>query len=235
MKVFIPENLNLDSSKHADKYYYIISTLTYRMIFDKTFKQNSFIPARSKIWHDVINSRYKSRVNELIEMGVLEINNSYWSGEISKRYRLKKPYRKAKMKQVTIKDERIIKRAKKHRAKRIAEMTYPQHNYIYENLTKTEIDINEARKLLEETNFTETKKNYYLLMLDYFYEKNWFWKIGETGRIYNNATCLPKIFRGLLTYQNKRLVEVDVRTSQPFIMNLPIREYLALKISDIFF
>lgn len=225
MKGYLPSNLNLGAEKHSDKYYYIITMLYYGRIFDKRRTRESFIPLYSKILHSVL-SNYRRYLNDLIENGVIETNNQYRVGEESKGYRLTPKYANVKFREVQIRDKRINEKIICFREKQKQKIKLNQHRYIYDCLEKVSMDVEGARSLIEVSNLNEYEYSSYSISVDMIESQTWFQTVDSTaGRVHNNITNLSKKLRPFLRYENKPLVEVDVRNSQPFFFNLLIRDY----------
>jgi uncharacterized protein (UPF0305 family) len=188
----------------------------------------------SKILHDVINSRYKERVNELVEMGIIEIKDRYWAGIISKRYRFQPKYRNQSLKAVIINDPKIIERVNDHRRRKTEAIQKPEHSFLFRNLMEIEINYEDAIKYVDENVNEETKKSIYKIMINNIKEikYKYYWECSTTGRIYNNITNLPRKIRKFLRWQKNPLVEVDIANSQPLLFNIPIQRYINKDIQE---
>jgi len=228
MKVYIPSNIDLSKERHADKYYYIISTITCRRIFDKSIKKNDFVPISSKILRNVINSRYKERINNLLEMGIIEVDDSYLTGEWSKGYRVSPEYQNQKLKMVNIHDKRINQKVSEFNADKLKEIILPQHKYIYDCLQQVDINEKEAIKYVNENVYEYEKNSIHKIMINNLkrIKTNCSWEIGKTGRIYNNVTNFPRDLRKFLRWQKTPLQEKDISNSQPVFFNKLIDDYI---------
>ncbi len=164
---YIPENLNLSCEKHKDKYYYFLSTITYRRIFNKSIKENDFVPISSKILHDIINSRYKERIDELLEMGIIETDGKYFTGEKSKGYRYTLQYRNKKLKKVNITDNKIISKVNEFRLIRGKEITASQHRYLFNCLLQIKIEYNQAMQFVNKNVIEDEKNSFYKIMIEF--------------------------------------------------------------------
>ena len=227
MFAYIPVNLYLSSEKHRDKYFYFLSSITYQRIFNKSIKENDFVPISSKILHNILNSRYKERINELLKLGIVETDGKYFSGEKSKGYRFTKEYQRKKLKQVTITDRRIISKVNNFRSIRYKEIKLPQHRYLFNCLQQVKIEYNQAIEFVDK-NITEDEKNSIQKMMIGFIKDiktRWYWTIDSNGRIHNNITNFPKVLRKFFRYKDTPLIEIDIANSQPFLFNLLIQEY----------
>lgn len=228
MTAYIPEPIDLSAERHSDKYHYMLSSITHQSVFDKSIKKNDFVRISSKIWHDTINSRYRKRIDELINYGIIETDSKYFVGEFSKGYRFTSPYREKKLKRIVIDDKKIIRRYSEHRKIYLENnIQLPEHKYLYNCLNHTEFLQDEALHFVKTQQFDDLKTSIYNMMIDYLASKNWHWKIDGNGRLHNNITNLPKSLRKFLrSPKNSPLFEVDISNSQPLLFNILIKEYM---------
>lgn len=225
MNGYIPENLNLDSSIHRDKYYFIITFISFGRIFDKRKSAESFIELSSRFLKKIINGRYKDYIKDLFDMNILETDNQYFVDGKFKAYRLKDIYRKAKLKQIQIVDEKIVTNYEAYKFSK--KLKNPFHSYLYDCLSQTQIDYEPAKYFVAST-VTEFE-NYvaYNCSIDMIHSKDWFFIVDSTaGRVHNNITNLSKKIRPFLRYNNQQLIEVDISNSQPLLFNILIDSYL---------
>ena len=224
MNAYIPENLNLDSSTHRDKYYFIITFISFGRIFDKRKNSESFIELSSRFLKKIINGRYKDYIEDLIGMNIIETDNQYFVKSKFKAYRLKGKYCKAKLKQVQIKDDKILSKYQIYKLSK--KPTKPCHNYLYECLTKTQIDYEPAKYFVSSTITDFEKYVAYNCSIDMIHSKDWFFVVDSTaGRVHNNISNLSKKIRPFLRYNNQQLIELDISNSQPLLFNILINSY----------
>ena len=70
------------------------------------------------------------------------------------------------------------------------------------------------------------KTNLNIIALQAIIDGDWFvHRPDEKSRVHTNLTNLKREFRELLRYDDKALVELDIRNSQPLIASILIREY----------
>lgn len=226
MKGYVPINLKLDTERHLDKYYYIITLLYYGRIFDKRIKEGDFVPLNAKTLASVLGGRYINYLRYLLYKNIIETNNHYINGEQSKGFKLTDEYKNEKSIEIKIADKNIIRNVMVFKEYLEKGITLPQHKYIFDCLKKIEINEDEARYYIEHHTEKYEEYNYKSISVDLIATKNFFFKVDSTaGRVHNNITNLSRDLRKYLRYKNQRLVEIDIQNSQPFLFNLLIRNY----------
>ncbi len=230
MFAYIPSNLDLSSEKHRDKYYYVLSSITFRRIFNKSIKENDFVPMSSKILHNIINSRYKERIDELLDMGIIETDGKYFTGEKSKGYRFTQEYQRKKLKRVNITDSRIIYKVNKFRSIKIKKIVLLQHKYLFHCLQQIKIEYDHAMQFVDKNIVEDEKSSVYKMMIEFIkdIDTHWYWSIDSNNRVHTNISNFPRKLRKFLRWNNSVLVEIDLANSQPFLFNLLIQDYTYL-------
>jgi hypothetical protein len=228
MKAYIPSILNLGAEKHSDKLYFLLTLIYYGIIFDKRNEKDSFVQLNSSYLKIIIGGRYKTYLQHLIDLGIIESDNQYIVNVKFKGYRLTEKYRFVKSKQVEISNLRILKNISRYKALRKKQIVLPQHKYIYQCLEKVKIEHEQAKYFIE-SNITNVDEYFsYNASIDLIKAEDWFFVPDSTaGRVHNNITNLPKNLRQFLRYENRALIEIDIANSQPFLFNILIYRYLS--------
>jgi hypothetical protein len=226
MRAYIPQNLQLGSERYSDKYYYILSQIYFRRVFDKRIENDSFVCLSGKILHNILGGDYKRYLQFLLVNGVIETDNQYIIGQKSKGYRLTEKYRHRKFEQVQITDKNIIENVTMFRAEQENKIKLNQHRYIYDCLQQIKIDTEGARNYIEQNIYNNEEYSSYNISVDLIESKSFFFTVDNTaGRVHNNITNLSRNLRPFLKYNNERLVEIDIANSQPFLFNILINDY----------
>lgn len=228
MKVFIPENLEL-TSRHRDKYYYIVSRIYKEGYLNKNYTEQSFVPLNSHILLDILGGYYIKHLRYLIDGGIVESDNCYIIGKKSKGYRLTEKYRVQKCKAVQLYNTSLIETIKCYKNDQIFKMrSHCTFAYLLDCLEKVEIDYSGALNYIHD-NVTETTKEIpYILSVEELNSSNLYCKVDNTaGRLHTNITSFPSVLRKYLSYQEKELVEIDVANSQPLLFNILIYQYIS--------
>ena len=95
---YLPDNFKLNdiqcyNKRWEEKYIYLIHTIVFRSLRDKG-SFSGFVNLPQVILQHLLGSRYsKYIINQLVNSGIIEINQSYLSGAFSKSYRLTEKYR----------------------------------------------------------------------------------------------------------------------------------------------
>lgn len=224
---YIPSNLDLSNNRHRDKYYFIITVIFYGKIFNKKNHTNSFIQLYSPFLKKIINGRYKDYIQYLIENEIVETDNNYIKKQKSKAYRLTEKYSKSKIKKVEIVDTMIISNYLAYKKELKNKVTEDHYKFLFNCLEQIEIDYNAAMEVLNTPDINFEQYNSYYFSLEKIKNKDWFFILDKTaGRVHNNLTNLPKIFRPFLKYNNQKLIEIDISNCQPLLFNILISKYV---------
>ena len=227
MFAYIPENLDLNSNKHRDKFYFILTSIFYGRICNKRKNSTSFIQLYSSFLKKIINGRYKDYLQYLLEMKIIETDNHYIKKKKSKAYRLTENYRCIKTKRIRIMDEKIISNYWNDKAEQNIKISESHHKYLLKCLEKIEIDYEAAKDFINQNVSNIEEYNSWHCSVDMIYNKNWFFVVDRTaGRVHNNVTNLSKNFRPFISFNNKKLVEIDISNCQPLLFNVLISRYL---------
>lgn len=227
MYAYIPASLDLSAEKHRDKYYFIITFIFYGRIFDKSKNSDSFTQLYSPFLKGTINGRYKDKLQDLINMKVIETDNHYIKKRKSKAYRLTEHYRNAKIKQVKIIDEKIISNYLNYKEEQKKKITESNYEYLFKCLEQIEIEYESAINYLNDHAENFEQFNAWYCSIERIHNKDWFFIIDKTaGRVHNNITNLAKIFRPFLSFQSNKLIEIDIANCQPLLFNVLISRYL---------
>ena len=95
---YLPDNFKLNdiqcyNKRWEEKYIYFIHTIVFRSLRDKG-SFSGFVNLPQVILQHLLGSRYSRHIiNQLVNSGIIEINQSYLSGAFSKSYRLTEKYR----------------------------------------------------------------------------------------------------------------------------------------------
>lgn len=221
-----PENLNLEEMllargekrwiKHIWKFYYILSVI-YRHRWGKTNKWDDFVCLSSRILVKVLGAHHYVKIlNLLKELKVIEGDDSYRVGYESKGFRFLEPYRSAKFK---LKKKVEVKRDHNFLVK--TKPNCPEHDYLFNNLKQISFSP-EVHEELKKCNFKANegaRRDYYEKTIEFVETGDWFFTYDEkTGRVFNNVTNMPKVFRPHLRLAGRKLVELDVANCQPLLL-----------------
>jgi len=95
---YLPDNFNLNdiqcyNKRWKEKYIYFIHSIVFRSLRDKG-SFSGFVNLPQIIIRHFLGSNYSRHIiNQLVNSGIIEINQSYLSGAFSKSYRLTEKYR----------------------------------------------------------------------------------------------------------------------------------------------
>lgn len=217
-RVFLPDDnfiLNL-----PDEHKYIINKIYLSRVFDRTIKE--YVPLYSLALKSILG-RYNCIIKDLVNWGIVIVNNSYYADNGNgkcKGYKLSDKYKGVKVKKNYIQNPKIIKRIDEYKNPNIPKIKH--HRFLYDNLQKLDIDYNNALKELQGIKDEDTY-NYIFISLEHIQNKQIprkFTVDSVAGRVHHNITNLKGEFRKYLSFKNQKLVNIDIANSQPFLFNI---------------
>lgn len=246
MTYFIPANLDLDkllsehipSIKNFKKQYllYIIDLITTIAANNKDLiNTKGFIPINAALLQKKIRN-YKEYINYLIESGIIETDNRYVSGEKSKGYKFTNHYLGI------INAYSFNSKDEKKRRNGLMNLSIEQRKK-YDHLVKwfddkLEIDKQAALAFIESdlqnklaspesknwNELTRTYKNpvkqynHALLNIEKFSSRSFSLSIDDFGfRLHTPLTNISSDLRNFITYNDLRLVSIDIANCQPYL------------------
>jgi hypothetical protein len=229
----------------------VSSRINHRKMMEE--KNTSFTPLNAKLLEKVSN-KYKKAIDFLIRSNVIITNNHYKPTEFSKGYKFHVKYEGQELIRVEITGY-VLKKAlrrfsdyqKRQTAKNVRGYSYLTkwwndkglkidanaafnfiENYKIQRIESVNNDNNlkQLEKEIEKKKIIDSCEDF-KLQVDKFDTGNFKYKFDSTGhRFHTNLTNFKKELRNYLTYDNKKLVSIDLKNSQPF---------LTLKLFDIGF
>ncbi|WP_026896766.1 hypothetical protein [Daejeonella oryzae] len=224
--------------------YYILHTIIHRsdnrQVKDD-FESNGYYRLSSSILNSVCGKRYSEALDFLRDNGIIEVDESYSKGRYSKGYRLSGPYsgetKVREMPEGPIKDRVLKVRTEMVERNNLELRKIPHitkwfdpgmlkinvdaiHDYIEfyrkDLLKYADSQKPEHRDIIK--NKTILRYNNSLQAIKRIEEGDF--KLSRTGkdrRLHSSITNLKKELRGFLTYDNKPLVGIDIKSSQPYL------------------
>ncbi len=229
LKMCCPANLDIEDllevnpppfSYKIDKLRYIIDLICTLPVYQREIWDLNnedvipYIPLSSQKLKVVIWN-YQDYLRYLDNNEILECNDVYEVGVVSKGYRFCEKYLLEPFIEDRITDRKVvgaILNEKKERERLALEM-YP---HLREWFNQLEFDYEGAlAKLLSKKPWCNP---YDRLALERIRDKAWFFRLDNTaGRLHTNLTNVSKLVRPFLSYKGQSLVALDVANAQPFL------------------
>jgi hypothetical protein len=243
--VYYPQNFDLDNFCKDNKLpAHKVAGILHLFIFKPKGNEDSRdISLSSTILKKNFKDIYKNILECLIVNGVIENTTEYSKGKARKfqltdKYQFSKGTKKIsretkQLNDVLKKDNELIAKQKYEeqlklpKLKRTSRLPHSIFSDWYSPLIKWFVDgkleINEDKALSimksQNIHFTEPEKYLeYISMIDVFKDKDYHLKSDKNFRFYSSLTNLPRILRGSLTYDGKKLAGADVSNTQPLLM-----------------
>lgn len=217
-----------------DKFYYIIEYLCKGMDLEDLDETAGFINLNAKTLQSKIHD-YKQYLNHLEEKGFIRSDKKYIVGEKSTGFYINSySSHKATIKLIPIQSHVIKKNRTKEKNK--FEATLKATRAKYPHLTKyfnksLQINVEEAMKKVEELFPEKTggirgkkigepsvwhKRYKAILAINKIANQEFYYSVDDNvGRFHSNLTNIKRELRNYLTYNGQKLVNIDIKNSQP--------------------
>ena len=207
-----------------------LNHLYFRKFRDHSFDNNGWANLHSDSLSDLLGNSYRRFVAFLIQQNVIEEDNSWHPKKYSKGYRFTERYATdPKKSEFLLSKSDVRSRREVVRRNRIARQT--ANDEITQKLERIlfnlslEGDVDEAfiaySKRKQEAGKQPDRGRFFafvemLRMKDQ--HPSWFCSRGEFGRLCSPVTNCPRELRAYLRYRGERMIEIDQRGSQPFLL-----------------
>ncbi|MBD3638341.1 MAG: hypothetical protein HUJ25_13395 [Crocinitomicaceae bacterium] len=230
------ESIPLDSSTSNDRILLIINQIYQTYVFDEGMRRNDDYVY---VYAHVLEScyyKYRKILDWLKENEVIEIYEGFSKGVYPKCYRLHSTYRHQKSKLVHVTDPRVIKYLRNNQLD-LSETTINRYPALWKFFRegKLKFDRTNIESILQDQLDQDIlnigEDNAYRRYSEKVFSIGWiesnrYWfkqdKFGK--RLHTNITNLKSELRSNLLYDDSsKLVEVDIRNSQPYF-SIPVLE-----------
>ncbi|MBL7683835.1 MAG: hypothetical protein JNK00_10785 [Flavipsychrobacter sp.] len=225
---------------HLDKVYFICFSIYQMMMYldehqkypgkDKCY----YVPLQASILKKHLGNKYTKIVNWMKKAGIIQTDKSWQNSVTSKGFRLTDKYLGSGKKWVTVTYEPFLKRKK--RIERIN--NWPLEKRVVGMLQKwfdtgaLKIDVaaadNELKKYKQQELDAQKKANRIKVQVRYMSRMSAVYSLSEKRynivqdsygyRVHTPLTQLKKELRCFVTYNNEKLVQLDIKNSQLFFM-----------------
>ena len=160
----------------------------------------------------------KSVIQSLIKESEVITDNYFIKGKKAKGYKLgprlqDTVFRKTKVTNKNIARRLLSRRLEEYHSCPDAEVYKRLHHWF----SIVDFDHEKALSLI---NPTEKNANLLNLSVQMFKDKHLWFSVCDYGRIHTNITGMSKRFRHCLNFKGQKLIEIDIRNSQPFFLGL---------------
>lgn len=240
---------SLPSQQYIDFMYYICHQLVHIMASHRGEKPqyNDYFPLCSARFKQ-LHHNYSAILNHLLDANVLITDRRFIVGEKCRGYRFAHTYTGQPLKTLTLNNNVLSRNVK--RQDKIAEEHAKSRLVGYDHLTRWYLDpgleIDKARALAWVDNYLADKMVFdsslsseeieveakkiidtcegYKLIIEFIAAGNWGYKnivVDEfAGRLHAPLTWLKKELRSFLTYKGQKLVNIDIKNCQPYLVTV---------------
>lgn len=217
--------INLDLKKELpklsdfelDKHQYLIHLIYEQRALYRV--KTEFVPLKALYLRKVLRD-HKPYRNNLENLGIIECDYTYIKNQKSFGLKLTDYYAEQDYNRIPIRTKKVI--LKILESKTNLDPNNEIHNFLFDNLQKVKIDLDQAKLLLDPSDRESFLVN--KIRIEKIYGKDWFFKHDEYGRVHTNLTTLSAKYRQFLEVNNESLINVDIRNSQPLFLLLTLRE-----------
>ena len=236
---FLPEKLNLEEllkengikERYLFHYAFIISSIYLGRVLNKKIGKGDFVPINVDVARTIISQRKTVKIlRDLEKWNVIECDHTKQIKKKSFGYRLNlynSSYSDT-FRKILVTDKLITKKMNnwKIKQKKEAQEAGEDYFHLYNFVWQIEIKYKEALEFLN-SNYVPFTDEYEArkLMIELIKEKDIFFKVDKKGqRAHTNLTNLASDLRQFITYKGKKLAQVDLKNSQPFLFNFLIKD-----------
>ena len=233
---YVPESIDWNEIKekygatYMNRMAYIVGLIAYLpTVNDEIIDDKGFVKLHAPTLKTIVGKYYLDYLKYLISDGIIETNNRYIVGKASKGYRYTSVYTDSELIRYDFTDKHI--RKKLTEARKVKEADKKKYSYLYKWFTsgKLTIEKDAAFKFIKSHNLSEALK----YSVDAIQSGIWRFKVtGEAQRLYTNLTNLKRELRQFLRYDGEELVELDIKSSQPYFFIKLIVVYLSGEIGQ---
>tara|TARA_R110001606_G_scaffold364204_1_gene518557 strand:- start:9301 stop:10665 length:1365 start_codon:yes stop_codon:yes gene_type:complete len=228
---------------HIDYFYHILEYLSIGMEMEDLDSNAGFVNLSSVKLQKIVHN-YKEYLDHLLKNKFIRTDMKYIVGEKCKGYLISKySYHKASVKKIEIIKSVIKKNRSKNAKESKLKLEKTKNNYPH--LTKwfnesLKINVEDATKKVEELFPEQTggirgtikgkanlrhKRFKAIYSIQKFNKQDFYYSVDDNvGRFHSNLTNIKSELRNFITYDSKKLVNIDIKNSQPLFSTLLFNE-----------
>ena len=191
--------------------------------------KDGWVPVNARQAQLIYSDRAFKAIRELlIEMSIIEVNNSYCAGYYPKSMRINTEFIND-FAQYTISSNftKVLDKIENEREANSMELS-PSVQLMIDNLSHLHIDRVEVDELIEAE--SNPRKQFTIAYnASKIAEKRFSVKVGSSGRVFHNCTNMPRVLRNKLQIEGQSLFEADIRTSQVLMLGLTLGDECLIK------
>lgn len=248
--IYIPNNLDLKPllekdpiEAHIDRVYLIVYKYFQAYLFDRYARtKDGYVYINASRFKDLA-SNYKIIIDWLEKHEIFEINKSYTETVHPRKYKVPLKYTTGLIPyEIT---DKTTQNAVNNHLNSVDDKTKKKYSSLWKDIAKgdlafhTEVDsilLELYKKDKLEKSKQEALLNRSITQISLFKIKNneiWFYQDLKGNRLHTNLTNLNSAFRENLRYKGEKLIEIDIKNSQPyFSISILIKYYSSITIPE---
>ena len=239
--LYLPKGLDLKAimkeNGKKERFYFhyafILSTVFLTRVKNKNNTKEDFLPINVDTARTIISQRKTVEIlKDLVKWNILECDKIriYGSKSYGYRYHTSSYSYSDTFYKLKLTDKLMIKKITNWKEKQRAEAIAAgeDYNHLFEFIWNIDIKYKQAIDFVEK-NYMPFTKEYEArkLMIELINDRDIFFKVDKKGkRAHTNLTNLASDLRQFIRYDGKKLAQVDLKNSQPFLFNLLIKDLI---------
>jgi hypothetical protein len=217
-KKHLPEYLHM----HADSVRHFVHTIHHNRFMYRR-RDDEFIEIKAAYMRPFFTPKddYKLVVEALKTSGVLECDGQYIEGCKCLGYRLGPALGDAEFISVTISDPNLVRKIVARREQQSQAVTWDVHRHLRQFVERVDFDHKAAADFISRNGYKDQQ-----VALNGFKYREFFFVPCQFGRVHTNITSLKSELRRFLSFQGEKLVNLDIRNSQPLLFSVILTNFL---------
>lgn len=234
--IYLPEQLDLEKiaellpvalAPYAQYAGWFISQIQQVRIFNKMATED-YVPLKAAYLRKFFPTKklFPLMKNILLGTGLIETDRRFVFGKKCLGYRLGRNYLGQTHRRIELTDESLVRKIRNHRNSNDKQANVPIHRWLKERLNELEIDVEGARAEIQKENpYKGDWNDACHQSVEMINNKDINYKVDEYGRVHSNLTNLWSGLRRHLRVRGERLVNLDIRNSQPLLFGIILKNY----------
>lgn len=191
--------------------------VVHKIIWSNVFKlhdKHGFVPLKAEYLRRFFpgSASYAGVMKSLVESGAIACDGMYVQGSKSLGYKLGSALAGQRHRRVIVDDRTLARKIARSRDDYVGALR-GVYRHLYDHLTNAQIDSEPAMESLLGEGFEPTNETAVQLIRD----RQFFLHVCPYGRVHTNLTNLKSTLRRYLSVHGQKLVNLDIRNSQPLV------------------
>lgn len=218
VRAYVPEQL---VGNVSDAEAYLLGAIRWQQATKQVKPRTGYAMLKMTYLRHVLGHRGAGRlIADCLARGLIRRDNSWWAGKESMGYKVGKDYARQPIVGIPLTDGELLSRLVCFRERRIAEAIGgdPVRQWVFDNLARLSMRGGFNAVLASHAGNLD-KVNMRIQSVGRLEDRDWWFRPDpKSGRLYHNATTLPRDCRRLLLMDGLPTMETDIGNCQPFLL-----------------